>query len=157
MPRILKAMLPSKCEQFNALCDFLAARRENLLLAWRKAVDADPEQTTARSLTRGQLHDHIPEVLDAFESKLRSRPGGKEARAAEFVKNQEEVKHGRHRWQQGYRLPEVLHEWGHLQLCLFEEIEAFAAAHADFGREALAEANRQTINFRGSRPCAGPR
>ena len=139
-------MVPS-IKQFDALCNFLMGRREDLLLAWRKAVDADPEQTTARSLTRGQLYDHIPEVLDAFERKLRSTPGGKEAQAADFVKTQEEVKHGRHRWQQGYRLPEVLHEWGHLQLCLFEEIEAFAATHSDFGREMLAEANRQTINF----------
>ncbi len=120
---------------------------EPLLLAWRKTVEVDPEQTTARSLTRSQLYDLIPVVLDAFERKLRSTPGGQESQAADIAKNQEEVKHGRHRWQQGYRLPEVLHEWGHLQLCLFEEIEAFAAAHADFGREALAEANRQTIHF----------
>ena len=108
----------------------------------------DPVQTTARSLTRSQLHDHIPEVLDAFERKLRSSPGGQEARAADVEKTQEEVKHGRHRWQQGYRLPELLHEWGHLQLCLFEEIEAYAAAHADFGHDTLAEANRQTDQLR---------
>ncbi len=76
-------------------------------------------------------------------------PVAKEAGQADFVKTaKEEVKHGRHRWrEQGYRLPEVLHEWGHLQLCLFEEIRAFAATHADFGRETLAEANRQAIIF----------
>ena len=140
-------MAASKSQVFDALCNFLLARREELLLAWRKAVDRDPVQTTARSLTRGQLDDHIPEVLNAFACKLRSGLGSKEARTVEFVKIQEEVKHGRHRWQQGYRLPEVLHEWGHLQLCLFEEIQAFAAAHPDFGRETLAEANRQMINF----------
>jgi signal transduction histidine kinase len=140
-------MFSSKSEPFDGLCDFLAARRKELLRAWRQAVDLDPEQTTARSLTRSQLYDHIPEVLDAFERKLRSRPGGQEAQAAEVVKTQEEVKHGLHRWQQGYRLPEVLHEWGHLRLCLFDEIQAFAAAQPDFGREALAEANRQTLNF----------
>lgn len=137
----------SKDRQFDALCKFLAARREGLLLAWRKAVASDPEQTTARSLTRGQLYDHIPEVLDAFERKLRSKPDGKEAQAADLMQTQQEVKHGRHRWQQGYRLPEVLHEWGHLQLCLFEEIKTFAAANADFGIETLAEANRQAIHF----------
>lgn len=140
-------MVPSTSQQFDALCNFLMARREELLLQWRKAVEADPVQTTARSLTRGQLYDHIPEALDAFERKLRSSPSGKEPQNADLAKSKEEVKHGRHRWQQGYRLPEVLHEWGHLQLCLFEAIEAFAAAHTDFGRETLAEANRQTINF----------
>jgi len=140
-------MDPSKDQEFDGLCNFLVTRRKELLQAWRKAVEADPEQTTARSLTRGQLVDHIPEALDAFERKLRSSPGGKEAKIADSVKTQEEIKHGRHRWQQGYRLPEVLHEWGHLQLCLFEEIEAFATAHAEFGRGSLAEANRQMINF----------
>jgi signal transduction histidine kinase len=140
-------MVAPKSQVFDALCNFLVARREELLLAWRKAVDTDPEQPTARSLTRGQLYDHIPEVLDAFARRLCSGPGSKEAQTADFAKIQEEVKHGSHRWQQGYQLPEVLHEWRHLQLCLFEEIEAFAAAHPDFGRDTLAEANRQMINF----------
>jgi signal transduction histidine kinase len=140
-------MIQSKSRPFEALGDYLAARREAILLAWRKAVSADPEQTTAHSLTRGQFHDHIPEVLDAFERKLRSRPGGKEDQTADIEKAQQEVKHGLHRWQQGYRLPEVLHEWGHLQLCLFEELETFATTHADFGPEMLAAASRQTINF----------
>jgi hypothetical protein len=63
-------MVPSTSQQFDALCNFLMARREELLLQWRKAVEADPVQTTARSLTRGQLYDHIPEALDAFERKL---------------------------------------------------------------------------------------
>ena len=140
-------MVLSKSQVFDALCDFLVARREELLLAWRKAVDTDPEETTARSLNRRQLDDHIPAVLDAFVRKLCSELGSKEAQAAECLKTQEEIKHGRHRWQQGYQLPEVLREWRHLQLCLLEKIEAFAAAHADCGHETLAEANRQMINF----------
>jgi signal transduction histidine kinase len=140
-------MVASKRQVFDSLCDFLVARREELLLAWRKAVDTDPEETTARSLNRRQLDDHIPEVLDAFARTLRSGPGTKEAQTADRLETQEEIKHGRHRWRQGYRLPEVLREWRHLQLCLLEEIEAFAAAHADFGRETLAEANRQMIHF----------
>ena len=138
-------MSPTKSQQLEALSDYLFSRREAILLAWRKAAYADPEQTTVRSLTRGQFNDHIPEVLDAFESKLRSRPGGTDARAADADKKREEVKHGLHRWQQGYHLQELMHEWGHLQLCLFEVVEAFANAHPEFGPEALAEANRQMI------------
>jgi signal transduction histidine kinase len=57
------------------------------------------------------------------------------------------VKHGLHRWQQGYRLQELTHEWGHLHLCLFAEVQAFAAAHADFEASTLAEANRQLITL----------
>jgi len=131
----------------EALGDYLSKRREAILLAWRKAATADPEQPTAQALTRGQFNDHIPEVLDAFERKLRARPGGTEARAADVQKKKEEVKHGLHRWQQGYRLHELMHEWGHLQLCLFDELQRFASEHADFKRETLAEATRQMITL----------
>lgn len=140
-------MSPLKKEQLGILGDFLTARRPAILRAWRQAADADPMQTTGRSLTRGQFNDHIPEVLDAFERKLRSRPGGAEARAADVDSKQEEVKHGLHRWQQGYRLQELMHEWGHLQLVLFEELEAFTASRPEFDRATLVEANRQMITL----------
>ena len=140
-------MTRTKSQQLDALSDYLALRREAILLAWRKAAIADPAQTTAHSLTQGQFIDHIPQVLDAFEQKLRSRPGCAEAQSADIEKKKEEVKHGLHRWQQGYRLQELMHEWGHLQLCLFDEVEMFAAANSDFERKTLAEANRQIITL----------
>jgi len=42
------------------------------MTAWSRAVDADAKQTTALSLTRSQFNDHIPEILDAFERRLRA-------------------------------------------------------------------------------------
>ena len=117
------------------------------MLACRKAANSDPEQTTAHSLSRGQFNDHIPEVLDALEHKLRSRPGGTDTKVADVEKKQEEVKHGLHRWQQGYRLHELMHEWGQLQMCLFEELAVYSATHPEFERETLADANRQMITF----------
>ncbi len=134
-------------QQLGILCDFLAERRKAILAAWRKAAEADPEQTTAHGLTRGQFNDHIPEVLDAFEQLLRSPPGGANAQDAIVDKKAEEVKHGLHRWQQGYRLQELMHEWGHLQLCLFEELNDFAKAHPEIDRETLVEANRQMVSM----------
>jgi signal transduction histidine kinase len=138
-------MIQSQNDQLNAFCDYLATRRKAILLAWRKASDTDPGQTTAHSLTRRQFNDHIPEVLEAFEHKLRSRPGGAENRAADIQKKEEEVKHGLHRWQQGYRLQELMHEWGHLHLCLVDELDAFAAIHPEFDRETQAQVNRQMV------------
>ena len=140
-------MSPPDRQQLDALSDHLASRREAILLAWRQAAEADPEQMTARALTRGQFNDHIPEVLDAFERRLRSRPGGADARAADAEKKEEEVKHGLHRWQQGYRLQELMHEWGHLQRCLFEELNLLAGTPSGFDRGTLAEATRQMINL----------
>jgi signal transduction histidine kinase len=133
--------------QLEAFGDHLATRRNAILLAWRNAAEADPEQMTARALTRGQFDDHIPEVLDAFERKLRARPGGADEQSADIEKKQEEVKHGLHRWQQGYRLLELMHEWGHLQHCLFEELIVFAATQPGFDRDTMAAANRQIITL----------
>jgi len=57
-------------EQLAALAVHLAARREAIMQAWRKAVDRDPEMTTGASLPRAQLNDHIPELLAAFGDRL---------------------------------------------------------------------------------------
>jgi signal transduction histidine kinase len=135
----------SKSEQFIALSEHFAARRDRILQAWRKADRADPDQTTGRSLTLGQFHDHIPEMLDAFEFRLRSRPGGADARAADVTKKDEGIKHGLHRWQQGYRLQELINECGHLQFCLYCELGRIAAEHPGFGPDILAEAQRQIM------------
>ena len=132
-------------QQFAALSGYFAARREAILLTWRKENRADPEQTTGRSLTVSQFLDHIPEMLDAFEHRLSSRPGGSSVRAAEDDKKEEGVKHGLHRWQQGYRLQELIYECGHLQLSLFEELGHIAAAHPELERETILEANRQIM------------
>jgi len=140
-------MTLTKSDQLNALSDFLGTQREAMLWAWRTAADNDPKQTTVRALTRGQFNDHIPQVLDAFERKLRARPGGAADKVADSVTKREEVKHGLHRWQQGYRLQELMHEWGHLQLCIFQVVESFAAAHPEFERETLVEANHQMITL----------
>ena len=142
---IIGPMSKTTLEQLNAFSVYLASRRKAVLQAWRTATDADPAQTSAHALTRGQFNDHVPEVLDSFELQLRSRPGGAASRAAESGQKAEEVKHGLHRWQQGYRLQELMREWGHLHLCLFQELTLFARATPEFEGESLAEANRRLI------------
>ncbi len=135
----------TKSQQFSALSDYFAERRDAILQAWRKADRADPEQTTGRSLTLGQFLDHIPEMLDAFEFRLRSRPGGADARAADVDKKDEGVKHGLHRWQQGYRLQELIKECGHLQFCLYQELRLVAEKNPEIQPDTLAEAQCQIM------------
>jgi signal transduction histidine kinase len=137
----------AKNQQLAALSDLLAARREAILVAWRKLDRADPEQMTGRALTLGQFLDHIPPILDAYEHKLRSRPGGTDAQAADVEKKEEGVKHGLHRWQQGYRLKELVSECGHLQLCVFEELGRIVAAHPELEPATLLEAHRQLLHL----------
>jgi signal transduction histidine kinase len=134
-------------QQLATLSDFLTARREAILLAWRKLDRADPEQMTGRALTLGQFLDHIPAILDAYEFRLRSRPGGADARAADADKKEEGVKHGLHRWQQGYRLKELVTECGHLHLCVFEELGRIGAAQPELGPDTLLEAQRQLLHL----------
>jgi signal transduction histidine kinase len=138
-------MAVSRSQQFAALGDYFAARRGAILQAWRKTDRADSDQTTGRSLTLAQFLDHIPEILDAFEFRLRSRPGGVDAAAAEADKKNEGVKHGLHRWQQGYRLKELINECGHLQICLHHELDRFAEKNPGIEPEILAEAQRQIM------------
>jgi len=134
-------------EQLVALSELLAARREAILAAWRTLDRADPEQKTGRALTLGQFLDHIPAILDAYELKLHSRPGGIAARAADLEKNEEGVKHGLHRWQQGYRLKELIGECGHFQICVFEELGNIFAGHPELEHVTLLEAHRQLLHL----------
>lgn len=134
-------------EQLAALSDLLAPRREAILAAWRKLDRADPEQKTGRALTLGQFLDHIPAILDAYELKLRSRPGGAAAQAADVETEEGGLKHGLHRWQQGYRLKELISECGHFQICVFEELGSIFAGHAELEHETLLEAHRQLLHL----------
>ncbi len=120
-------------DQLAALANHLASRREVILENWHREAASDPQQTTVGHLTRSQFNDHIPQLLDSFQRRLRARERPADAKP-------EEVKHGLQRWQQGYRLTELMHEWGHLNHVLLAEMEAYAAAHPEFDREALGRA-----------------
>ena len=110
----------------------LASRREKILDAWCEASLNDPVLTTGAALTRDQFRDHIPQVLEALELKLRSRVGGARSAAAEEEIKQEEAKHGLQRWQQGFRLEELMREWGLLHLCLEQELADYAATNHEW-------------------------
>jgi signal transduction histidine kinase len=103
------------------LADTLASRRDIILAAWRDAVGLDPLLTSGAALPRRQLDDHIPALLESFEQHLRAAvtPGEPSARRAEEMKA---AQHGQQRWQQGFRLLEVVREWRHLQLALQDEM-----------------------------------
>lgn len=131
------------------LSDCLATRREAILQAWSRAVDADAKQTTASSLTRAQFNDHIPEILDAFERRLRAGAGDD----AKQDGKEDEVKHGVTRWQQGYRVQELMHEWGHLHMCLLAELDAFSVANPDFDRASLSQAGRHLASMVNEAIC----
>lgn len=129
------------CAQLNALASHLDEQRDSLLLAWRKATDRAPELTISSSLTRLQFNDHIPGVLEAFARKLQAWPDEVSSQAQQEEKEQV-VGHGLQRWQQGYQLRELTREWGHLQMCLMEYLESYAADHLDLEPRVMPVARR---------------
>ncbi len=146
-PRVIYRMKEIAAVNLEELAAHLASRRRIILDAWRAESQADPAQPTAGSLTRAQFNDHIPEVLDALERMLRSQPGSARADRAVDEIHVQEVKHGQQRWQQGYRLQELLREWGHLHQCLAREVETFAVAHPTWGYPAFAAAQHALIRL----------
>jgi signal transduction histidine kinase len=139
-------------EHFAALATHLAHRRTLILDAWREAVDQDAELTTASTVSRAQFNDHIPQVLDAFERELRAvGPAAKQSVRAQEQEGAAE--HGLHRWQQGYDQRETMREWGHLHLCLLEEIERFGALQPDLDPSVLPHARRALVRLCNAAVC----
>src|SRR5690349_5039938 len=102
---------PIRENHLNGLATYLLEHHDLILAAWTEAVDADPILTTASQLSHTQFRDHIPEVLEQFAATV--RPASSETGAPEtkdLTDRTPSVKHGMHRWQQGYRLGEVLRE-----------------------------------------------
>jgi signal transduction histidine kinase len=125
---------------------WLTDRRNAILTAWRRAVDADPDLTTASTTSRAQFIDHIPAVLDAFESRLSANLPSERERAREEQLDSA-AEHGLHRWQQGYNQPETMCEWGHLHLCLLNELESFEASQPGIDTVAMQTARRELVRL----------
>lgn len=137
----------------KSLAAYLALRREAVLSAWRRAVDADPDLTTASTITRAQFVDHIPAVLDAFEWRLSAQNPSDRAQAHE-EQTESAAEHGLHRWQQGYNQPEAMREWSHLHLCLLQELEDYQALNAGLDPAVMQFARRELVRLCSDGVCA---
>lgn len=124
--------------ELAALADYFAGRREAILAAWGRAVEADPKLSAAARLSRTQFNDHIPSVLNALERELRRGNGAKPSEAEEGVESAAE--HGLHRWHHGYNQEEVMREWGHLHLCLLNELENYVTTGQNLNTDSVRSA-----------------
>ncbi len=131
--------MPSPDEELRVFADHVRRAKPSILARWRGAVAADPALKTAASLSRVRLDDHIPEILEELADHLLASP---QAADQEVDRLHVGERHGAHRWQQGYALPEVAGEWKHMQLVLLEEVEDYARARNGVPAEALVVARR---------------
>ena len=147
----------SQSQQVRAALGLLAThlrqQRPSILSAWRRAVDNDPGLTTASTITRAQFIDHIPALLDAFERRLAANDSIDRAQARADEK-ESAAEHGLHRWQQGYNQPETMCEWGHLHLCLLQELEHYEAMHTGLERDVMRVARRELVRLCSDGVCA---
>lgn len=133
-------------EQLSALAARLLERREAILAAWRVAGHNETERSIASSLSRAQFNDHIPAVLDCLGHTIQGWRGLEEADAS-LEQTAKVCEHGMQRWQQGYQLRELIREWGHLQMCVAEEFERYAAEHPDLDPEVMPTARRAWLEL----------
>ncbi|PYI74816.1 MAG: hypothetical protein DMF04_11885 [Verrucomicrobia bacterium] len=89
------------------LGDYLLAHREEIVREWLRAVEQNPDITSVAHLKDEEaLVDHLPELCQNLAELLKS-PQSDQNRAQIFGAARG---HGRYRWQQGYRLDEVIRE-----------------------------------------------
>jgi len=133
-------------EQLNALAENLLQRREAILDAWRNAGESGTHPGIGSSLSRAQFNDHIPAVLDCLAHTLREWPSRPDP-DRDAMRSERVCEHGLQRWQQGYQLRELIHEWGHLQIAVAEELERYAATHPDLDPSVMPSARRAWLRL----------
>ncbi|MBT2793624.1 RsbRD N-terminal domain-containing protein [Paraburkholderia strydomiana] len=84
---------------------FLRQERTTLTEKWMRAVAGDTDLVEADKLTREQLADHLPEILDGICAALEAQDLEPVERAIE----RDARIHGKVRWRQGYRIDELVH------------------------------------------------
>ena len=138
--------IPANNGQLATLATYLGSRRAAILRAWRHEVDRDPQLTTASTISRSQFNDRIPDVLDAFEQKLKARNLAEQQQAQE-QESERAGGHGEHRWQQGYDQREAICEWGHLHLVLLQEFDRFSASRPELDPQVMATARMLLVEL----------
>ena len=134
--------------ELSRLAEHLAARRDQILRSWLRAIELDPELTTPSGITRTQFNDHIPQVLDAFGHRLQAEDESEKAQAHSEQKHSA-AEHGLHRWQQGYNQRETIREWGHLQYAVLNELEDYGRAHPQLQGDVMPVARRALVRLCG--------
>jgi len=116
----------------SELGDYLLARREDIIGQWLQAVEQNPEISSSHHLKYKELVDHLPRLCQDLAELLKS-PQSNQNRSE--VSRDARV-HGKHRWQQGYRLEEVIREASIVRRILFHNwLDAYAREVSEFEGE----------------------
>ncbi|MEX3916861.1 sensor histidine kinase [Paraburkholderia sp. BR10872] len=115
----------------QALAGFLRREQARLTERWMQAVAADADLIEADRLTWEQLADHLPAILGGICIALEEQDLQPVERAIERNARQ----HGNVRWQQGYRVDELVRELELFRQELATAVRAFAESDDTFTRD----------------------
>ncbi|SAK88861.1 integral membrane sensor hybrid histidine kinase [Caballeronia fortuita] len=108
----------------------LRAQQHALTERWMKLVFGDQEVEHSDQLTYRQLADHLPSIFEEICVVLESR----NLRDQEGAIERDARQHGQWRWQQGYRVDELVRELDLFRQVLLLAIGEYAGTHDDFPR-----------------------
>ena len=128
------------------LARHLSQTHEDILDAWRALAERDAWFTSKNNLNRKQFINDIPRIIDAFCCRLSSWP--EDVTPEQRQREHESVKsHSRDRWQMGYNMRALIHEWGHLNSCLLKTLDDYGRERADLQMLVLPEARQIWANL----------
>lgn len=139
-------------KQLDELATYLRGERDRILRTWLDSVGHDPELVTVSKIPHAQFNDHIPQVLDAYERRLRAQDP-REKRQARLEQRENAAEHGLLRWQQGYDQRETMREWGHLHMCLLRELEHYAVVHPGLDTSVMPTARATLVRLCAEGMC----
>jgi ActR/RegA family two-component response regulator/PAS domain-containing protein len=97
--------------------ELVRSSKQQICKTWLHEVLKHPELASI-PLTEKERSDHIPDLLEELASRMESSRNALGEEAAEAAR-----KHGRVRYQQGYTIPQILHETRILQQVLSSTIQ----------------------------------
>jgi signal transduction histidine kinase len=126
---------------------YLQARRKQVTEQWIDAVVNSPAIEGAERMTRQQLADHLPLLFDDLVDYLRTEAAGSARRKTEKAA----LAHGRKRWQQNYRLADLIRELWTIHRLIFREVfQTFVGERPDLAEEVVNAQNLISLFFEDS-------
>lgn len=116
----------------SELGDYLVAHSDEIVREWLRAVERNVGMISSKNLAYTELVDHLPRLFQELAEMLKS-PRSNQNR---FEMSRAARVHGKYRWQQGYRLDDVICEASTIRRILFDKwLDAFARQTPQFEGE----------------------
>jgi signal transduction histidine kinase len=131
-------MTDTQAGPLRSFAGFLRRERTALTEKWMNAVFGDAGLVEADKLTYDQLADHLPEILDGICTALEAQ----DLEQPEPAIERDARTHGKVRWQQGYRIDELVHELDLFRQVLADAAVTFAETNDSFTRRHERRARR---------------